>query len=59
MTTAEVLDFWAQFCEEQSLTEEAKQKGAEWIKEDPEYWADASMWSLAERLPVGELFARY
>lgn len=53
MSAEEVKDFWHGFCERNEVSEALRAAGDRKIEEDPEYWADQTMWELLERLSPG------
>ena len=52
MTAKEVMAFWADFLREHDIQSvDVREAGEQLIAEDPEYWADRSMWDLLDRQP--------
>ena len=50
MSVEEIKEFWHGFCERQGVSEAARMEGDKRIAEDPEFWADQTMWDLLERI---------
>lgn len=50
MTTDEIKQFWHGFCERQGINEAVRAAGDKRIEDDPEYWADHTMWDLLDVL---------
>jgi hypothetical protein len=48
MSTKEIKDFWHGFCERQKVPADLRAKGDQKIDEDPEHWADHTMWELLD-----------
>jgi hypothetical protein len=48
MTNAEIKEFWHGFCERQGVAAALRAKGDQKIDEDPEHWADHTMWELLD-----------
>ena len=46
----EIKEYWHDFCDRQGVLETAREAGDRRIEEDPEYWADQTMWDLLEAL---------
>jgi hypothetical protein len=49
----EIKEYWHDFCERQGVTEAARAVGDRKIEEDPEHWADQTMWDLLEAISGG------
>jgi hypothetical protein len=52
ITADEIKEFWHGFCERQGVGAEVRAKGDKRIEEDPEHWADQTMWDLLDALSV-------
>ena len=50
MSTKEIKDFWHGFCERQKVPADLRAKGDQKIEQDPEHWADQTMWDLLDVL---------
>lgn len=50
MTADEIKEFWHGFCERQHVSEAVRAAGDRKIDEDPEHWADQTMWDLLDTL---------
>ncbi len=48
VSAEEIKEFWHDFCERQGVVATARAAGEKRIDEDPEYWADHTMWDLLE-----------
>jgi len=51
MTAEEIKEFWHGFCERQHVSEAVRAAGDRKIDQDPERWADQTMWDLLDTLP--------
>lgn len=49
----EIKEFWHAFCERQGVLDTARALGDKRIEEDPEHWADQTMWDLLEAISAG------
>ncbi len=52
ITADEIKEFWHGFCERQGVGAELRARGDKHIDEDPEHWADQTMWDLLDALSV-------
>jgi hypothetical protein len=50
MSAEEIKQFWHGFCERHDVSAPMRAAGDRKIEEDPEYWADHTMWDLLEAL---------
>ncbi len=50
MSAQEIKDFWHGFCGRQGVSPAVRTAGDKKIEEDPDYWADQTMWDLLEVL---------
>ena len=50
MTAEEIKDFWRGFCERQGVSAAVRAAGDKRIEQDPERWADQTMWDLLDEL---------
>ena len=50
MSVQEIKDFWHGFCKRQSISDAVRAAGDKKIEEDPEKWADQTMWDLLDVL---------
>jgi hypothetical protein len=50
MSAEEIKEFWHGFCERQRIGEALRAKGDTRITQDPEFWADRTMWQLLEEI---------
>ena len=50
MTADEIKQFWHGFCERQRIKPEVRAEGDKRIDQDPDHWADQTMWQLLEAI---------
>src|SRR4051794_22893124 len=50
MSAEEIKQFWHGFCERQRIKPDMRAEGDKRIEQDPEFWADQTMWQLVEAL---------
>jgi len=50
MSVQEIKEFWHGFCKRQSISDAVRAAGDKKIEEDPEKWADQTMWDLLDVL---------
>ena len=50
MSAEEIKDFWRGFCERQKVSPAVRAAGEKRIDQDPEHWADQTMWDLLDAL---------
>ena len=50
MSAEEIKDFWRGFCERQKVSAAVRAAGEKRIDQDPEHWADQTMWDLLDAL---------
>jgi hypothetical protein len=50
MSAEEIKDFWKGFCERQGVSAAVRAAGDKRIEQDPEHWADQTMWDLLDEL---------
>lgn len=48
MSAEEIKEFWQGFCQRQGIGDAVRASGEKKIEEDPEYWADQTMWDLLD-----------
>lgn len=48
MSAEEIKEFWHGFCQRQGISAAVRASGEKQIEEDPEYWADQTMWDLLD-----------
>lgn len=50
MSADEIKEFWHGFCQRQGVSGTVRAAGDKRIVEDPEHWADQTMWDLLDAL---------
>lgn len=48
MSAEEIKEFWQGFCKRQGISAAVRASGEKKIEEDPDYWADQTMWDLLD-----------